>query len=395
VTQASVETPAIPTTAASTTPLFIPLKDNRPSPLKFNGSDRFLRELRKRVDAYFESSGRKRRDCPQMYFKTATVLAWFFGAYFLLLFAAHSPWTVLPLAVVIGVAVAAIGFNIQHDGAHKAYSDKPWVNRLMALSLDLMGGSSYLWDWKHNTIHHTYTNIAGHDDDINVGFLGRLSPAQPRLAFHRFQGIYLWVLYGFLAIKWHFWDDFHNVATGHIGGHKIPRPKGKDLAVFIGGKFVFFSLAFFIPMMLHPWWAVLGVYALAAFVSGVVLSVVFQLAHCVGEAEFPSPVAVPPNGVRIENEWAIHQVQTTVDFARRNPVLRWFLGGLNFQIEHHLFSKICHVHYPALSKVVEEVCHDFGVRYAENKSFLSAVVSHYRWLALMGQPITAPAGTET
>ena len=128
-------------------------------PVKFSRSDQFLRELRRRVDAYFEQTGRRRRDCPQMYFKTATILAWFFGAYLLLLFVVHSWWLSLPLAVVLGLALAAIGFNIQHDGGHKAYSDRPWVNSIMALTLDLMGGSSYLWDWKHNSIHHTYTNI--------------------------------------------------------------------------------------------------------------------------------------------------------------------------------------------------------------------------------------------
>ena len=354
--------------------------------LKFSRSDRFIRELRRRVDAHFERTGRRRRDCPQMYFKTATILAWFLAAYFLLLFVTMSWWAVLPLAVVLGFCIAAIGFNIQHDGGHKAYSDRRWVNKIMALTLDLMGGSSYLWDWKHNTIHHTYPNIPGQDDDIDIGLLGRLSPHQRRYWFHRLQGVYLWLLYGFLAIKWHLFDDFYNIATGRVGTHKVPRPRGRDLLVFIGGKVAFFSLAFVIPMLLHPVWAALVVYAIAAFVSGVVLSVVFQLAHCVREADFPLPVASPQGGERMQTEWAVHQVQTTVDFAPRNPVLCWFLGGLNFQIEHHLFSRICHVHYPALSKVVEETCRDFGVHYTAQRSFLSALGSHYRWLVEMGRP---------
>ncbi len=327
-----------------------------------------------------------------MYFKTATILAWFFAAYFLLLFVFTSWWAVVPLAVVLGLSLAAIGFNIQHDGAHKAYSSRKWVNKMFAMTLDLIGGSSYMWDWKHNSIHHTYTNIAGHDDDINVGFLGRLAPEQPRYWFHRLQGVYLWLLYGFLAIKWHLYDDFYQISTGRIGGHKIARPKGKDLVVFIAGKVVFFSMAFVIPMLLHPIWAVLTVYALAAFVSGVVLSVVFQLAHCVQEAAFPVPVILPNGGEQITTEWSVHQVQTTVDFSRRNPVLCWFLGGLNFQIEHHLFHKICHVHYPALSKVVEETCREFGVTYSAHRTFLGAVASHFKLLVEMGRPPVAAAG---
>src|SRR5262249_7169873 len=210
-----------------------------------------------------------------------------------------------------------------------------------------------------------------------------------RYWFHRLQGFYLWVLYGLLAIKWHFFDDFHNIAVGRINGHRIPRPRGKELAIFIGGKVVFFSMAFVVPMLLHPILCVLAVYAIAAFVSGVVLSVVFQLAHCVEEADFPAPVQGADGSLRMEKEWAVHQVETTVDFSRRNPVLCWFLGGLNFQVEHHLFSRICHVHYPALSKVVEEVCHEFGVRYAANKTLGSAVASHFRWLVQMGRPVAS------
>jgi len=362
---------------------------SHPGSLKFTGSDRFIRELRRRVDAYFEQTGRSRRDCPGMYFKTASVLAWFVGAYLLLLFVVTSWWSVLPLAIILGVATAAIGFNIQHDGGHKAYSGRRWINKIAAMTLDLMGGSSYLWDWKHNSINHTYPNIAGHDDDIDVGILARLSPQQKRFGFHRLQGIYLWLLYGFLAIKWHFYDDFYNVSVGRIGGHKIPRPRSKDLVIFIAGKLAFFSLAFGIPILLHPLWTVLVVYAIAAFVSGVVLSVVFQLAHCVEEADFPVPVQDANGQLRMPTDWAIHQVQTTVDFARGNRVLCWFLGGLNFQIEHHLFSRICHVHYPALSKIVEELCHEFGIRYAAHKSFWSALASHARYVTEMGRPLPA------
>jgi linoleoyl-CoA desaturase len=359
--------------------------------LKFSGSDLFLRELRKRVDAYFARTGRPRRDCPQMYFKTASILAWFAGAYLLLLFVATSWWAIIPLAVVLGLAIAAIGFNVQHDAAHMAYSERRWVNRLMSLTLDMIGGSSYLWDWKHNTFHHTSPNVSGHDDDINLGVFGRLSPDQPRYWFHRLQGIYLWLLYGLLAVKWHLFDDFYQISVGRIGGHKIPRPRGRDLLVFIGGKVFFFSIAFAIPLLLHPWWAVLGVYAMAAFVSGVVLSVVFQLAHCVEEADFPLPVLTPQGTHKLATEWSVHQVQTTVDFCRGNRLIGWFVGGLNFQVEHHLFHKICHVHYPELSKLVEEACHEFGVRYAAHRSLFAAIRSHFRWLVQMGRPSATAA----
>ena len=362
---------------------YLPDHGATPQTVKFARSDEFLQSLKKRVDAYFVETGKKPRDCGQMYFKTATIMTWFVGTYVLLMFVVSSWWLVVPLSIVMGLAMAAVGFNIQHDGGHRAYSNHKWVNRIMAMSLDLVGGSSYMWDWKHNSIHHTYPNIDGQDDDINVGVLARLAPSQKRYWFHRMQSIYLWVLYGLLAVKWHIYDDSYSVAAGRVGEHKVPRPRGLDLAIFIGGKVVFFTWAFLIPMLLHPILGVLGVYFLAAFSSGVVLSVVFQLAHCVEDADFPLPNA---DG-KMDTDWAVHQVQTTVDFSRRNPVLSWFLGGLNFQVEHHLFHRICHIHYPALSKLVEKTREEFGVRYAANKSFLSAVASHWRWLHRMGQPV--------
>jgi linoleoyl-CoA desaturase len=357
-----------------------------PDALKFNASDAFHRELRRRVDRYFSFTGRKRRDCPQMYVKTALLVGWLAASYILLVFVVQAWWLAVPLALSLGLSMAAIGFNVQHDGGHRAYSDHAWVNKLMAMSLDLLGGSSYVWARKHNSIHHSYANITGHDDDINLGVFGRLSPHQKRLGFHRLQHFYLWVLYGFLPIRWQVYDDFRNVIVGNIGGHRLSRPKGWHLVTFIGGKVVFFSLALGVPLLLHPAWAVLPLYLAASFVQGVVLSVVFQLAHCVEEASFPLP---QPDTGRMENAWAVHQVETTVDFARGSRLLSWFVGGLNFQIEHHLFPQICHVHYPALSRLVEKTCKEFGLRYAAHETFWAGVASHFRWLRRSGMAGTA------
>ncbi len=316
-----------------------------------------------------------------MYVKSAVILANCFALYVLLVFIVHAWWLALPLAVLLGLALATAAFNIQHDGGHGAYSDRRWINKLASLTLDLLGGSSYVWARKHNSIHHSYTNVSGHDDDINVGVLGRLSPHQRRLMMHRIQHFYLWVLYGFLPVKWHIYDDFHNVLTGRIGGHRFPRPKGWELVTFVGGKAIFFTLAIGLPLLLHPWWFVLAVYGMVSFIQGVALSVVFQMAHCVEGADFP----MPREGTgQMENSWAAHQVETTVDFARDNRLLSWFIGGLNFQIEHHLFPQICHVHYAALAKLVERVCEEFKVKYSAHETFVAGVASHFLWLRRMG-----------
>lgn len=351
--------------------------------LKFGRNNEFQAELRRRVDAYFEHTGRPRRDVAQMYWKTAILLASFALFYGLLVFVANVWWQALPLAILLGLVVACIGLNVQHDGAHQAYSERPWVNKLMALMLDLIGGSSYLWYYKHVLYHHTYVNITGEDTDIDLGALARVTPFQRRLPFHRWQHFYIWPLYGFMAINWQLFGDFKEMIAGHMGGHQFPRAKGWDLVTFLVGKAVFFTLAFGIPLLLHPWWAVLLFYAVAAGVAGMVLSVVFQLAHCVEGAEFPMP---HEDTAEIEHAWAIHQVETTVDFARRSRMVAWLLGGLNFQIEHHLLPRISHIHFPALSEIVEDTCRKYGVKFNEHPTFRAGLASHFRWLRKMGMP---------
>jgi linoleoyl-CoA desaturase len=351
--------------------------------LTFARGNEFQTDLRRRVDEYFQSSGRRQRDCPQMYVKTAILLASLAALYGLLVFVAQAWWSALPLAALLGLVIACIGFNVQHDGGHGAYSDHRWVNKLMALTFDLIGGSSYYWHHKHGVFHHTYTNVTGLDKDVDLGLLARLTPQQKRLPFHRWQHYYLWPLYGLMAIKWNLFNDFRDVVTGRMDGHPVARPRGWDLVSFLAGKAVFFSLTFGIPLLLHPAWVVLLFYGVMALVAGIVLSVVFQLAHCVEEADFPQP---HNDAGCIDKPWAVHQVETTVDFARDSRVASWLLGGLNFQIEHHLFPRICHVNYPAISKIVEQTCRDHGVKYAVHLSFWAGLAAHYRWLRRLGRP---------
>ena len=362
--------------------------------LKFSGDNTFQRELRRRVEADFTLRGCRQRDSAAMWCKTALILTTFALAYVALVFLAASWWQGLLLAILLGVAMAGIGFNIMHDGGHQAYSDRRWVNKLMAMTLDLVGGSSYIWQWKHARFHHTWVNVAGHDSDIDLGVLGRLSPEQPRRPWHRWQHIYLWPLYAVTAIRWHFYGDFRDMLTGTIGERPFQRPRGGDLAGFVLGKLVFFTLAFGLPLAFHSPGAVLLYYGVTAAVAGILLALVFQMAHVVEEAAFPLPDA---SGRQLDTPWAIHQMQTTVNFARGNRALSWLIGGLNFQIEHHLFPRISHVHYPAVARVVEQACREFGVPYREHRSFGAGIASHYRWLRRLGMPVAAgaPAAAST
>lgn len=357
--------------------------------VKFASDKGFHQELRRRVDAYFTRTGLSRRGSSSLHVKTAAILIWFGGSYGLLVFAATTWWEGVLLAFSLALAVAGIGFSIQHDANHGAYSKRGAINHLMGMTLDMLGASSYVWRWKHSVFHHTYPNLSDADDDINLGPFGRLSPAQPRYRFHRFQQFYLWGLYGLLSVKWHFVDDFKNVLRARIAQNRFPRPQGWHLVQFACGKALFFGWALVVPTFFHPWWVVLLAYGMIWFVVSLTLSVIFQLAHCVEEADFPQ---LPPGSDQLSNAWAVHQVHTTVDFARRSRLLTWYLGGLNFQIEHHLFPTICHVHYPRLSRIVEAVCAEFGVRYRAQDRILWAVSSHWRWLRRMGSPSTGEVG---
>lgn len=342
----------------------------------------FYSELQRRVTEYFVTSGRSERDCPSMYLKTALILSWIAACYALLVFAAQVWWQAVPLAILLALGLAAVGFNIQHDGGHSAYSNRAWVNKLAALSLDLIGASSYLWRWKHGVLHHTYPNVEGQDTDLDSGGIARLSPHQPRHGYHRWQHLYLWPVYALTAIRWHLYTDFREMAVGAIGPHPVPRARGKDLILFLLGKFVSIGLLLILPLAWHPWWIVLTMYLLVASVVGVVLTVVFQLAHCVEEAEFPTPLDASEV---MPDAWAAHQLRTTVSFARKSRLAFWLLGGLNFQIEHHLFPRVCHVHYPALSRIVEGTCKDYDLTYRAHRSLAAGLGSHYRWLRRLGR----------
>jgi linoleoyl-CoA desaturase len=320
-----------------------------------------------------------------MYLKTTIVLACFATSYILLVFVAKTFWQGLSLVILLGLSVAGIGFNIAHDGGHRAYAKAAWGNKLAAMTMDLIGVSSYVWFWKHAVIHHRYVNITGYDTDCDIGILGRLSPHSRRLPFHRWQHLYFWPLYGVTAAKMQFVDDFKRIVRGRIGGHGFPRPKGWDLAIFVIGKVVFFGWAFLVPLLFHSLGSVLFYYGVGITILGVTISVVFQLPHCVEQAKFPMP---SKDTGRMDNPWAVHQAEVTLDFARRSKIATWPIGGLNYHLEHHLFPTICHIHYSAITKIVQETCQDHGIHCAEHKSFWTGLASHYRWLRQMGMPDT-------
>ena len=353
-----------------------------PARLRFSADNGFHAALRERVEAYFnEHHNSRTRANLNMWLKSVIILASFLTCYIFLVWFAVTWWQAVALSIVLGGLAALIGFNIQHDGGHHAYGESLKKNRVVAATLDLIGASSYLWQWKHGIYHHGYPNISGHDTDINVGRVLRLEPHQPLLRHHRWQHLYIWLLYGIMAPRWQLYDDFREMAHGAIGPHRIPRPRGGELALFIGGKLIFLSMALIVPMFFHPIWVVLLLYGLTSYTLGFLLSITFQLAHNTALVDFPLPSA---DG-QIAQSWAEHQISTTADFARKNRIVTWLLGGLNYQVEHHLFPHVCHVHYPAISPIVAATCREYGITFREHPTCVSGLREHYRWLKSLGQ----------
>ena len=360
-----------------------------PAPrLHFVERSAFSRDLDAAVDDYFDTTGRDRRDVPQMYRKTAIILVWFVASWALLVFAAQNAWQGIACAMSVGLSIAAVGMSIQHDANHGAYSKHVWVNRIFGATLDVMGVCSFIWRPKHNTAHHTFTNVEGIDYDLDFGGLARLSPEQPRRFWHRQQHFYLWFFYGFLLPKWVFFDDFVIMKKRYVGVHKLPAPTMATWIGFVAWKVFFIGWAIVVPAMFHPLWQVVVFHAIAAFTLGATLGTMFQLAHCVGAAEFPQ---MPAAGERMKNDWAKHQLATTVDFAPKSAVLTWFCGGLNFQVEHHLFPKTCHLHYPALARIVAKVASDHGLEHRVHATFAMALGSHFDHLRKLGLPVRVRA----
>ena len=338
----------------------------------------FFQILTQRVNQYFKEHNKSSKGDVRLYTKTGVLLSAFFATYVAVLYFGASFWIALPFWIILGLLTSAIGFNVMHDGAHGSYSKYEWLNSLAGHTLSMLGASVALWKNKHNAIHHTFTNIDGLDDDIDAGGMIRMAETQPHKGIHKMQHYYRPVLYSLLYIYWLAFTDFKKYFTGKVGDVPIRKFTFAEHVGFWMWKTIHTTMVAILPIYLIGFWPWFFGFLLMASITGLSLSVVFQLAHVVEGATFAkSEVADPTN---IESEWAVHQLQTTANFATRSRILTWLLGGLNFQVEHHLFPRISHVHYPAISRIVKETCAEFNVQYQEFRTFADALGAHVRHL---------------
>jgi linoleoyl-CoA desaturase len=351
--------------------------------LRFTQRRNFQKTLNQRVNAYLRNHNLPGRDVPAMYLKTAVVLAWWLGTYLLLLLGHFPPPVNVVLCLVWALAMASVGFNVMHDANHGGTSNHPRVNQLFSLSAEMLGISGFRWRTKHNVWHHTYTNIAGFDDDVETFGLMRLTPHVPWKPLYKAQVWYFPVIYSMIGFDF-FLRDFMMVLSGKSdANHVYPKMHAMDKVTFWAGKLFFIAIMFVLPLLVFPWWQVLIGFMIVMLTVGLVMGVIFQLAHINGDAAFPEPLGDP---LHVENEWAVHQVQTTADFAPNNWLLNFYIGGLNYQIEHHLLPHICHLNYPRLAPIVRATCEEFGIRYTSYPTWREAFTCHLRELRLLGRP---------
>ena len=346
-----------------------------------NHRKEFFNDINSRVERYFTERNLKKTGNGRLYLKSGILIAAGLTTYIILLTIHMNPYMAGFLCLLFGFIQATIGFNVMHDANHGSFSEKKWVNHVFGLTANMMGVNAWMWKQKHNIIHHTYTNINGVDDDIGKMPLLRMSPTQKRLRLHRYQYIYCIPLYASTSLAWTFITDFTKYFGQKIQFTKLRGMNTKEHFIFWLSKvlYVFFYIA--LPIMLWGFIPFLIGFSLMHLTLGLTLALVFQLAHVVEATHF---VDANNQDLQIQEEWAIHQVETTADFATGNKLVSWLTGGLNFQVEHHLFPKISHVHYPVIHKFVLESCQKYSVRHNDYHSMAAALRSHFRFMKRLG-----------
>ncbi len=349
----------------------------------------FAATLNKRVANYFKANDISRQANSEMKIKTAVMFGLYFIPYLLIITSTvTSVGLLVGLVLVMGFGLAGIGLSVMHDANHGAYSKKAWVNTLFGYSLNLVGANVFNWKIQHNVLHHSYTNVHEEDEDISPRGALRLSPHSKWTWIHRYQFIYARFLYGIMTIVWMVAKDFMRIVRYQKNG--LSKKQGTNInrewVILIATKIFYIGYIFVIPLVTASltWWQILIGIFMMHYLAGFILAIIFQPAHVIEGTSYP----VLDKNRSLENNWAVHQLLTTTNFGNSSRWFSWYVGGLNFQIEHHLFPNICHVHYRKISGIVKETTHEFGLPYKNVKTFIGALRGHARLLKQLGrQPI--------
>jgi linoleoyl-CoA desaturase len=347
-----------------------------------NKSNIFYNTLKSEVEEYFRNKDILKTGDWRLFLKSGLLIPSAIAGYIFLLVFDFSLPTIVLISALLGFVTASIGFNVMHDACHGSYSAKKWINQTLGYSLNALGGNAFIWKIKHNIIHHTYPNVDGVDDDIALTGLLRQCETQKWIPLHRVQHLYLLIIYAITSVAWTFLTDFKKYFSKKVQETPIKGMDVREHAIFWISKIFNVSIYILVPLLIKGWLFWILFFVSMHLILGFTLAIVFQLAHVVEHTDFE---VAKTNPKRIENEWAVHQVRTTANFALKNRIISWYVGGLNFQIEHHLFPRISHIHYPALSKIVKNTCAKFNLPYNEYPTMLAAIVSHFRMMKALGR----------
>jgi linoleoyl-CoA desaturase len=345
----------------------------------------FINELREKVKIYFEINKISKYGNTSLILKSIFMFTVYLAPYILMI---TGVITSLPAIFIcwalMGIGMAGVGMGMMHDANHGTFSKNRKINNLLGKSLYLLGGFPPNWKFQHNTLHHAYTNIDGHDEDISPAGILRFSPHKPLYKIHRYQNWYAWFFYGLMTLLWATSKDFMQFKRfkGSGTAYSGKTPFAQMFISIILGKVFYYILFLVIPLLTIPvgwYWIVLGFIAMH-FTTGIILGIVFQTAHVVTNSSFP----LPDEGGNIENNWAIHQLSTTSNYSPKSRIFSWLIGGLNYQVEHHLFPNISHVHYHKISKFVKETAFKYNLPYHVQDTFFSAVRNHAKMLKMLG-----------
>jgi len=361
-------------------------KKTKMKTVKFINKDRvqFAATLRKKVNTYFKEKKISQKGNFGLIAKAAIMLCVYLVPFVMILIFPMSAWLLILLSVVMGIGMSGVGMAVMHDGLHGSFSKKGWLNKLFGNTMYLIGGNVFNWKMQHNIFHHTFTNINGYDEDIRSRVVIRMSHEEPLKKFHRFQYLYVFFFYSLMTLSKLVGDFFqlHDYNKSGVTKEQNAKPKLETFKLILS-KALYIIIAIGLPMLLTSflWWQILLGFLVMHLTAGLIMSSIFQMAHVVEGADQPIPDA---NG-NIDNEWAIHELLTTANFAKENRLLSWYIGGLNFQIEHHLFPNISHTHYRKIAPIVKETAKEFGLPYNEKKTFLHALISHIKMLKELGR----------
>jgi len=356
--------------------------------VKFQTNDpnqkQFAIALRKNVNNYFKENGISKQGNWKMVVKAIIMLIAYIAPFVIILTVSMNVWFKLMLVVLMGIGEAGIGMAVMHDAAHDVFSKNKWVNKFFASTMFLLGSNTFNWRIQHNLLHHTFTNIQGFDQDIEPKSIIRLCEHDPLKKIHKYQYIYAFFFYGLMTFSKLLTDiaqliDFNKKGITKEQGYN---PTGEVIKLILT-KILYFSIILGLPFLLLDlsWWQILIGFMTLHITAGMIMSTVFQMAHVVEGTQQPLP---NKKGV-IENEWVVHQLQTTSDFGRKNKIMNWYIGGLNFQIEHHLYTNVCHIHYPKIAPIIEQTAREFGFDYNLKPTFVSALRSHQKRLKELGR----------